>query len=190
MKFSRLLLSAFIAVTFVACNEKNSGTNVIISTETETADLPDTIAMNQYTNNGEAEVNGNKYNYTYEFSYSDSLPIVTNSSDCKYYDNQIKLSIAKDGKNVYSATFTKSTFKRFIPEELYNTIVLMGFNFNYNKEDEHDKFYFVASVGDPDDEEYYIPIDVSITANGELTLNSFIDSDNELSTSTISTNSL
>ena len=66
----------------------------------------------------------------------------------------------------------------------------MGFNFNYNKEDEHDKFYFVASIGDPDDEEYYIPIDISITTNGDLTLNKFIDTENGLSSTTISTNPL
>jgi hypothetical protein len=100
------------------------------------------------------------------------------------------LSITKDGNDIYSTTFTKATFKNFIPEEIYETIVLMGFNFNYNKEDEHDKFYFVASIGDPDDEEYYIPIDISITTNGDLTLNKFIDTENGLSSTTISTNPL
>lgn len=190
MNISRILLSAIIAASLVACNEKSSNTTVIISTENETITTPDTIAMNQYTNSNEVEVNGNMYNYSYEFTPSKSLPIVTNSSDRKYYDNQIKLSITKDGNVIYSTTFTKATFKNFIPEEIYETIVLMGFNFNYNKEDEHDKFYFVASIGDPDDEEYYIPIDISITTNGDLTLNKFIDTENGLSSTTISTNPL
>lgn len=190
MNISRILLSAIIAASLVACNEKSLNTTVIISTENETITTPDTIAMNQYTNSNEVEVNGSKYNYSYEFTPSNSLPIVTNSSDRKYYDNQIKLSITKDGHDIYSTTFTKATFKNFIPEEIYETIVLMGFNFNYNKEDEHDKFYFVASIGDPDDEEYYIPIDISITTNGDLTLNKFIDTENGLSSTTISTNPL
>lgn len=190
MNISRILLSAIIAASLVACNEKNPNTSVIISTENETITPPDTIAMNQYTNNSEVEVNGNKYYYSYEFSPSKSLPIVTNSSERKYYDNQIKLSITKDGNNIYSTTFTKATFKNFIPEEIYETIVLMGFNFNYNKENEHDKFYFVASVGDPDDEEYYIPIDISVTVNGELSLSKFIDSNNGPASSTLSTDSL
>ena len=100
------------------------------------------------------------------------------------------MSITKDGNNIYSTTFTKATFKNFIPEEIYETIVLMGFNFNYNKENEHDKFYFVASVGDPDDEEYYIPIDISVTVNGELSLSKFIDSNNGHVSSTLSADSL
>ena len=53
MNISRILLSAIIAASLVACNEKSSNTTVIISTEIETITTPDTIAMNQYTNNNE-----------------------------------------------------------------------------------------------------------------------------------------
>lgn len=175
MKTSRTLLWAIVATTIISCSENKQNTTTEIIEEQETTIVQDTISMPSYTNTGEIEVNGDKYNYAYNFAPSKSLPVVTNSSDQKYHDNRIELTITKGGEAVHTITFTKSTFKQFIPEELYSTIVLMGFNFNYNKENEHDKFYFVASVGDPDDEEYYIPIDISIATNGEVSFNKFVD---------------
>jgi hypothetical protein len=95
----------------------------------------------------------------------------------KHYDNQIILKINKSGNTIFSHTFTKKSFKRFIPDDLYDSYVLTGFNINYNKENKQDKFYFVSSVGDTDDLESYIPIDITITAKGELSLDKFIDTD-------------
>lgn len=166
---------AIVATTIISCKENTQSKITEVVEEPETVSVQDTIALSSYTNSGEIEVNGAKYDYTYNFSPCTTLPVVVSSSEHKYYDNKIVLTITKEGETIHTITFTKSTFKKFIPDELYSTLVLMGFNFNYNKENQNDKFYFVASIGDPDDEEYHIPVDISITTSGELTLDNFID---------------
>jgi hypothetical protein len=161
----------------VACNENQKATEETFSTEIETTESLDTLSMNQYTSEGHLTVQGEQYSYSYQFAPSDSLPLVTTSLGQKHYDNQIILKINKSGNTIFSHTFTKKSFKRFIPDDLYDSYVLTGFNINYNKENKQDKFYFVSSVGDTDDLESYIPIDITITAKGELSLDKFIDTD-------------
>jgi hypothetical protein len=133
--------------------------------------------MNSYTNEGTITVNGAEYKYSYLFTPSDSLPIVKNSAERKYYDNSLKLTISKGDETIFSKTFTKNSFKEFIPDELYSTIVLMGSKFNYNMEEKKDNFYFVASIGDPDDVEFHIPIDITITPQKEVKLKKFVDTE-------------
>ncbi len=170
------ILFALLAIGMMACNSKKEEPKTTTHTvDAPVVNIPDTIRMDTYRNGDKITVNNEEYDYSYVFASSDELPIVKTSANGKYYDNTLKLTIKKGDVTVYSHTFTKASFKRFIPERLYPTIVLMGFNFNYNKQDLHDKFYFVASVGDPDDEEFNIPIDVSIDRNGELYLDKFID---------------
>ncbi len=181
MKHLHIILLAILTIGMTACKEKQKQE---VKMETYVHKKPvkvkrDTTKMTSYVESEKVTVNNAVYDYTYKFTPSTNLPIITTSANSKYYDNILSLSIKKDSVTVYNHTFTKESFKRFIPEELYPTIVLMGFNFNYNKQDLHDKFYFVASVGDPDDEEYYIPIDVTIDCNGELYLDKFIDAERE-----------
>ncbi len=176
MNKTNYLLLALLAAVMVACQSKKEETKTetyIVKEPVMTK--PDTIRMHPYDNSGKVTVNNTEYNYTYRFAPATDMPIVTTSANSKYHDNTLALTIKKGDETVYSHVFTKESFKRFIPEHLYPTIVLMGFNLNYNKEMKHDRFYFVASVGDPDDEEYHIPIDVTIDRNGELYLSKFVD---------------
>ncbi len=171
------ILLALLAIIMVACQGKKeeTKTETYIVNEPIAVSKPDTISMHVYEKSDKVNVNSTDYNYTYKFAPANNLPIITTSAGNKYYDNTLTLTIKKGTDNFYTHTFTKESFKRFIPEKLYPNMVLMGFNFNYNKEAEHDRFYFVTSIGDPDDEEYYIPIDISIDRNGELYLSKFVD---------------
>ncbi len=176
MNKTKYILFAVLAILMVACNgkkeEKPSETHIVSE---PVATKPDTMKMMPYTKSDVVTINNTQWTYTYTFSPSATQPIVVRSTDSKYYDNTLTLTIKNGTTTLYNHTFTKASFKRFIPEELYPTIVLMGINFNYNKQDLHDKFYFVASVGDPEDEEYHIPIDVTIDTKGELYLDKFVD---------------
>ena len=49
--------------------------------------------------------------------------------------------------------------------------------YDYNMEEKKDNFYFVASIGDPDDEEFHIPIDITITPQKEVKLKKFVDTE-------------
>jgi hypothetical protein len=177
MKITRYILLALLTSSFFSCEEKKESTKIISTEITVIKEENDTISMNSYTNEGTITVNGAEYKYSYLFTPSDSLPIVKNSAERKYYDNSLKLTISKGDETIFSKTFTKNSFKEFIPDELYSTIVLMGFNFNYNMEEKKDNFYFVASIGDPDDEEFHIPIDITITPQKEVKLKKFVDTE-------------
>lgn len=175
MKTTKIILLSLLATCVISCGEKKESVKTISKEITVEKEVNDTIRMNSYTNDGSITVNSKEYQYSYHFTPSDSLPIVTNSAGRKYHDNTIKLTITQNGETFFTKVFTKNSFKEFIPSDLYSTIVLMGFNINYNMEEKKDNFYFVASVGDPDDEEYHIPIDITITPDKNIKLKKFVD---------------
>ena len=56
--------------------------------------------------------------------------------------------------------------------------VLMIFVLSFfSSHEKKDNFYFVASIGDPDDEEFHIPIDITITPQKEVKLKKFVDTE-------------
>ena len=91
---------------------------------------------------------------------------VPSSEGYKYYDNYVELTIYK-GKTdevEFTHTFNTNSFKQYIPENIQAQSSLVGFNFNYMEFGKHDKFHFIAVVGDPDettDIAYSIAIDIN-----------------------------
>lgn len=115
MKITRYILLALLTSSFFSCEEKKESTKIISTEITVVKEENDTISMNSYTNEGTITVNGTEYKYSYLFTPSDSLPIVKNSAERKYYDNSLKLTISKGEETIFSKTFTKNSFKEFIP---------------------------------------------------------------------------
>ena len=107
--------------------------------------------MNEYRNEGDVEVGGEKFHWEFSFDNDRQLPVVTTDDGLRYYDNHVVLVITQGQATVYEHTFTKEAFRDLIPEADYRRSVLAGFNFNYMQEDRHDRFYFIAVVGDPDE---------------------------------------
>ncbi len=148
-----------------SCSEKKTETKqqTFIPVVEESV-TPETLSLQTFTNSDSIIVNGIKYIYKFKFALSDSLPVITNSMNQKYYDNYVDLTIMRNNKTIFNKRFTKNTFKSIIPSKFFQTSALVGFNFNFNKMDKHDAFYFVASVGDPDpSSEMNFPIELTIS---------------------------
>ena len=107
--------------------------------------------MAEYNLDGTVEVGGTQYTYEFAFQNDPSRPVVTTADGYRYHDNSVLLIIHSGQETIYEHTFTKESFQSLIPAADYKRSVLAGFNFNYMQQDRHDRFYFIAVVGDPDE---------------------------------------
>lgn len=128
--------------------------------------------MAEYNLDGTVEVGGTKYNYEFAFRNDSQLPVVTTSEGYRYHDNAVLLSIKQGQQTVFEHKFTKEAFQSLIPVADYKQSVLAGFNFNYMQQDKHDRFYFIAVVGDPDEtSDLSYSIGIAIDRNGNFVTN-------------------
>jgi hypothetical protein len=178
MRFTKIILTLISVIALlVSCNEQNENkTETSTTTQVETTQYADTVSIDRAPITGETDINGKTYSYIYEFMRSDTLPIITGSSGKKYYDNICKLTITHNGNVVLTKTFTKKSFKKFISDEHYNSMILFGGNINVNKSDKKDKFYFVACITEPDEEGAKVEIDIAMTVDGRLSFSEFVES--------------
>lgn len=165
MKTKSIISIAAIIITLSACG--NSSNNVSQTDTNETKIDPNKIQdIPEYGNSDTITIQGSLYTYEFKFHNDKKNPVIINSEGYKYHENYADLNIYK-GKTdeiVYSHTFTKESFKQYIPEKIQSQSTLVGFNFNYMELGKHDKFHFIAVVGDPDettDIAYSIAIDLS-----------------------------
>ncbi|MBO4452205.1 MAG: DUF4738 domain-containing protein [Bacteroidaceae bacterium] len=128
--------------------------------------------MAEYNLDGTVEVGGTKYSYEFAFQNDPSQPVVTTAEGYKYHDNAVLLVIHSGKETIYEHTFTKESFQSLIPAADYKRSVLAGFNFNYMQQDRHDRFYFIAVVGDPDEtSDISYSIGIAIDLNGGISTN-------------------
>ena len=128
--------------------------------------------MAEYSLSGEIEVEGTKYTYEFAFQNDPSLPVVTTAEGYRYHDNAVQLVISRGQETVYEHTLTKESFQSLIPAADYKRSVLAGFNFNYMQQDRHDRFYFIAVVGDPDEtSDISYSVGIAIDRSGNVTTN-------------------
>lgn len=141
-----------VATMCLAACGGNQTSDVTKPEESESAVSIDRInTMSDFSLDGTMDVEGRNYSYEFAFRSDESLPVVTNAEGFRYYDNRVKLIISLGQQVVYEHTFTRESFRDLVPAGDYQRSVLAGFNRNYMKEGQHDRFYFVAVVGDPDE---------------------------------------
>ncbi len=171
MKQTRFITS-IIGFASIVCGCSGSSTDMSASDSSKASqvNVNKINTMAEYNLDGTIEVGGKKYEYEFAFNNDKSLPIITTEDDFKYYDNRVKLYIRHGNETIYEHTFTKESFSSLIPEKDYKRSVLAGFNFNYMQKDKHDKFYFIAVVGDPDEtSDISYSIGISIDKIGAIT---------------------
>ncbi len=169
-----------IGLMFCACTIGNSDKDRQDSVKSVVPSKSTVNSMSEYNLDGSVEVGGTKYNYEFAFNNDKSLPVVVTEEGLKYYDNNVKLYINKGSETVYEHTFTKESFLSLIPAADYKRAVLAGFNFNYMQEDKHDRFYFIAVVGDPDetsDLSYSIGIAIDKSGNISTSIVTSVDTE-------------
>ena len=97
------------------------------------------------------------------------MPIVTSFSEQRYKDNSVDLTISstKDGE-ILKKHFTKNSFNEFVPNNKLKALSLVDIYCYYAKPDKKSKLYFMAKIGDPEDNDenfYYIEIQIDPTGD-------------------------
>ena len=113
---------------------------------------------------------GKTYRVIVERKIDMSLPIITDDTGAKYYDNRITMSVLRpDSTTFFSRDFVKTDFDKYIEQPGYiEKSALLGFIL---EKADGDKLQFAASVGDPDvlsDE--YVPLIITLSSMGKVTI--------------------
>ena len=169
MRKSSFAISIAAICLFIGCSGNKTAP---ISQDTIAVSPVSTTAINdmaEYNLEGQVEVEGVKYDYEFAFRNVTDLPVVTTSEGYRYHDNEVLLIISRGKETLYEHTFTKESFQSLIPAVDYKRSVLAGFNFNYMQQDKHDRFYFIAVVGDPDEtSDISYSVGIAIDRNGGI----------------------
>ena len=169
MRKSSFAISIAAICLFIGCSGNKTAPT---SQDTIAVSPVSTTAINdmaEYNLEGQVEVEGVKYDYEFAFRNVTDLPVVTTSEGYRYHDNSVLLLIHCGQETVFEHTFTKQSFSNLIPAGDYKRSVLAGFNFNYMQQDKHDRFYFIAVVGDPDEtSDISYSIGIAIDRSGSI----------------------
>ena len=172
MRKSTIAISIAAICLFANCtgNKTASSSQDTIATSAVSKNAVNDMA--EYNLDGQIEVEGTKYTYEFAFLNDPSLTVVTTDEGFRYHDNKVELVISHGQDVVYEHTFTKESFQSLIPAADYKRSVLAGFNFNYMQQDRHDRFYFIAVVGDPDEtSDISYSVGIAIDRSGGIATN-------------------
>ncbi len=169
MRKTAIAISIAAVCLFASCTGNKTAPSIQDTIASSTVSKNTVNKMSEYNLDGEVVVDGIRYTFEFAFSNNTQLPVVTTAEGYKYYDNSVKLYINRGQETVYEHTFTKEAFQSLIPAADYKRSVLAGFNFNYMQQDKHDRFYFIAVVGDPDEtSDISYSVGIAIDKNGGI----------------------
>ena len=172
MRKTTIAISIAAVCLFANCTGNKTASSSQDTIVTTTVSKNAVNDMSEYSLDGKIEVEGTQYTYEFAFQNDPSQPVVTTAEGYKYHDNAVLLVIRRGQETVYEHTFTKESFQSLIPAADYKRSVLAGFNFNYMQQDRHDRFYFIAVVGDPDEtSDISYSIGIAIDRNGGISTN-------------------
>lgn len=182
MKIFQILTIAALSLIAVSCGNKKESEQSENRYEEKTNDISGVSSTSSYSDSDNITINDKEYNYTYDFHSVDSLPHITYPSGSEYMDNAVSLNIKRDGEDFVQKTFTKASFKSYIPEKLYETSGLIGFAYNIERQmtKTFDALYFIITIGSLEDtEEIAYPLEVRIDTDGGMTVKKYEYSETE-----------
>lgn len=184
MKTFQILSLAALSLLFTSCGNSNKTEEKTDERYVEKIDEHTGVAsLQSYQVKDSIKVNGKTYQYSFSFHPVDSLPHITYISGTEYQDNAVDILIQKnDGTNLLKRSFSKSSFKSYIPEKLYSTSGLIGFTYNIDRQlrKEFDAFYFIATIGNLDDaEEIAFPLEIRIDTDGGMAIQKYEELETE-----------
>lgn len=172
--FLILLLSNSL-LFFVSCSPHKANKQASDQTErsvNEVRSLPD------YAYTDSLMQGSHKVVYAITSGADSTLQIVQDEDGTKYADNRFQLLVTKDGKTLFSRSFTKADFKTHLPQDFKKYGIMDGMRFHHAEEG---KLYFSTCVSFPDsdmscpfiltigpDGSYSIAPDTSIPEDDEL----------------------
>ncbi len=133
-----------------------------------------------YVDSATVTVKDKEYQYHIDLHPVDSLPHFISLQGVDYTDNAATLTISNDSGVIVSKSFTKSSFKSYIPEKLWKDCGLVSFCYNAlrRERNENDALYFIASIGSLDDpDEIPYTLEVQIFPDGGMAISKLSDTD-------------
>lgn len=158
---------ALAGLALSGCKEQKP-TNTIITTKPAKPAPKAPVRMQEYTQEADMKLSGIALHCTIHRTPADSVAMVSDEEGQKYVDNEVTLSIRrKDGSVFLDRRFTKSSFDACLDDFYRKRGVLQGFVFDRV---DANRALFAASVGNPQSDDEYIPIVVSITPQGAVSM--------------------
>ncbi len=164
-----------VLLCLVACGEKKTSRDDIITTDYEAPALQAPIAMESQTSENDVPWIEDRVYYVFtQRTPADSLPHVTDSNGQEYVDNKVNITVKRRDQTVFfQRTFTKSSFASCIDADYQNSARLEDVRF---LQVDGDCLVFSATLNHPgaaDDEA--IDLMLSINRLGELSIKVFDD---------------
>jgi len=158
-----------VAMCLCSCGEKKKASTQIITHKPQAAKTKTIHSTGDYSQSMPVEWLGTKYTVSVSRKADSTLPIVTNTSGDKYYDNAITVRIVRpDSTEFFAKTFHKTAFSGYLDADFEKQSTLLGIVFD---KAEGNNIYFAASVGDPDHlSDEYVPLTVSISNLGAVAI--------------------
>lgn len=176
-------IACVLALTFLlgSCDHKPKPIQEEPQKEVNVGNLIEEVNALRERHITDSTVIGNTtYVYEYHFTNCDTMPKVRNTEGYYYYDNQLRLKVTKGSATIYERVFMKQDFAEFVPKDMLEKSLLVGFAFNPLNTTDPSALHFFITVGNPDetaDEEF--TMDMRITPSGSMTLEKAINLDTE-----------
>lgn len=183
MKFRNIVLPLACCVMMVACGSKNKQAEVQVPAADS---IPQVMKLQPFETAEDITVKGVAYSYRIQRSASDSIPQVKSQQGTDYADNIITLTIKrKDGAVVLNRTFTKNSFASIIADaDFLKTTLLLGIAYDGVGDDGN--MHFVASVGDPDLDDLYFPLELIVSTGGVVKIQKSVEMDGNVPNDSLS----
>ena len=150
-----------------ACGEKKKSKDIIAPRVVESSTPKEPVRMQDYTDERDIQWIGKTYHVAIHRHSSDSLPMVKDETGQQFVDNVFTLAVTRsDGSMFYSHQFTKKSVMQYLDDYYRKAGVFEGLVFDRA---EGDCLILAGSVGLPQTDEY-IPLVISLSRNGKLTI--------------------
>ena len=171
MRNLKTAVIVLLAIAATACNgdkKPNLPERVVEDVDPNTG----IISLRDYTLADTITVAGKRYNYSMRFEHVDSLPVLINSQGLEYHESRATVTIKRDSTTLFNRTFYKSSFRDQVPADFLKSSTVVGVNYNYMKIDDRSAFYFIITVGDPDEtsDNMAYPLELKVATDGTYSI--------------------
>lgn len=181
MKKTTIVCACVFALVLSSCNPKPKAEQPAQKKEVKVGNLLEEVTALRERHVKDSTMIGNTtFVYEYHFTNCDTLPKVRNTEGYYYYDNQLRLKVTKGSSTIFERVFMKQDFAEFVPENMLEKSLLVGFTFNPLNTTDPSALHFFVTVGNPDetaDEDF--TMDMRITPSGNMTLEKATNIDTE-----------
>lgn len=157
-----------------ACGSANKNADVQIPVADS---IPDVTRLQPYEAGEDIQLNNVTYAYHISRCATDSLPHVKSEQGTVYADNTITLTIEnkKSGATILTKTYTKNSFASIISDASFlKGTLLLGIAYDGI---DKGRMHFVASVGDPELDDLYFPLDIFVSTDGSVSVQKSVEMD-------------